>query len=230
MNTHPYRATGLDAGAQQAEHAPGCIFCRIKRALPRVRWRTLLIATAALVFAAVNVASAVVGQRSLREAKRVLATADSLDAATRTTLSRYEARLRQSASPPHAETPQARPADVRSNPPQGIVRISDTEFYVDRILVDDAILAGTEHMGQPHLLPEKENGKVSGVRVFGVRPDTLFGMLGIQSGDSIQAVDGFDITRPENALDAYARLRTATDLTVRIRRRGSTLNLRYHLT
>jgi hypothetical protein len=209
--------------------------CRTWRAVKRVRLRTVLIGSAAAVFLSVNVASAVVAKRAVRDAQRALATADALDSATRTTLSLYEARLRRppvSPAPPLPHVPPPRPvrSEARVRPGQGIFRLSPTEFYVDRSIVDEAFDGEVKSVGQARLLPDRESGKVSGLRVFDLDPNTVLGKLGIQSGDSIQAVDGLDITRPENVLDAYALLRSASDLTVRVRRHGSLVSLRYHLT
>ena len=76
-------------------------------------------------------------------------------------------------------------------------------------------------MRQARIVPEQENGKVVGIRLFGVRPDTLLGMLGMENGDRLQNINGFDMTSPEKALEAYARLRTADHLTVAGQPQGS---------
>jgi general secretion pathway protein C len=111
----------------------------------------------------------------------------------------------------------------------GIVRAGPAEFEVDGDLLRKALEGGLERVGQPRLLPEHENGQVKGIRVFGVTHDTLLGILGIEDGDSIRSVNGFDMTRPESALEAYARLRTASDLTVKVSRHGSIVTMHYHL-
>ena len=54
-----------------------------------------------------------------------------------------------------------------------------------------------------------------------MRPDTLLGMLGMENGDRLQTINGFDMTSPEKALEAYARLRTADHLTVPVNRKGA---------
>lgn len=229
METNPYRhAAEAGASGIASARSIGCVFCRARAAFARLSWRALLVGAFAVLFTGANLTSAVAAARSLREAKKTLATADSLDSAARTTLSRYEARLRESTthSPEPARAPTAAPLDAEP----GIVRLSATEFYVDRHVVDEALSDGAERPGHPSLTPARENGKVSGVRVSGIRSGTLLATLGLQDGDVIQAVDGFDITRPENALEAYARLRSAADLVVRVGRRGSTVFLRYHLT
>ena len=84
-------------------------------------------------------------------------------------------------------------------------------------------------MRQARIVPEQENGKVVGIRLFGVKPDTLLGTLGMENGDRLEKINGFDMTSPEKALEAYARLRTADHLTVSVNRRGQETNLDYNI-
>lgn len=119
--------------------------------------------------------------------------------------------------------PGSLPADIASK----IQRISATEFHVDRQVVDRVLENQAELMRSARIVPEQENGKVVGIRLFGIRPDTLLGALGMENGDRLQTINGFDMTSPEKALEAYARLRTADRLTVQINRRGQNINLDY---
>jgi general secretion pathway protein C len=75
------------------------------------------------------------------------------------------------------------------------------------------------------VVPEQRDGKVLGIRLFGIRPGTLLSALGLKSGDRIESINGFDIGDPEKALQAYARLRTASHLRVHVNRGGSPLDI-----
>ena len=75
-------------------------------------------------------------------------------------------------------------------------------------------------MRSARIVPEQKDGKTIGVRLFGVRPDTLLGTLGLKNGDRLEQINGFDMGSPEKALEAYARLRTAENLKIKINRRG----------
>jgi general secretion pathway protein C len=112
---------------------------------------------------------------------------------------------------------------------KGIQRVSATEFNVDRGVVDKILENQADLMRQARIVPEQENGKVVGIRLFGVRPDTLLGTLGLENGDRLQTINGFDMTSPEKALEAYARLRTADKLTININRRGQNMNMDYNI-
>ncbi len=112
---------------------------------------------------------------------------------------------------------------------KGIQKVSATEFNVDRGVVDKILENQADLMRQARVVPEQENGRVVGIRLFGVKQDTLLGVLGMENGDRLQTINGFDMASPEKALEAYARLRTADKLTVQINRRGQNMNLDYNI-
>ena len=112
---------------------------------------------------------------------------------------------------------------------KGISKVSATEFNIDRGVVDKILENQADLMRQARVVPEQENGKVVGIRLFGVRPDTLLGVLGMENGDRLQTINGFDMASPEKALEAYARLRTADHLTVQVNRRGQNMNIDYNI-
>jgi general secretion pathway protein C len=112
---------------------------------------------------------------------------------------------------------------------KGIQKVGPTEFNVDRGVVDKILENQADLMRQARIVPEQENGKIVGIRLFGVRPDTLLGTLGMENGDRLEKINGFDMTSPEKALEAYARLRTADHLTVSVNRRGQPLNLDFNI-
>jgi general secretion pathway protein C len=112
---------------------------------------------------------------------------------------------------------------------KGIQRLGPNEFNVDRGVVDKILENQAELMRQARIVPEQENGKVVGIRLFGVRNDTLLGALGMENGDRLEKINGFDMTSPEKALEAYARLRTADHLTVSLNRKGQETNLDYNI-
>lgn len=141
-------------------------------------------------------------------------------------------------SPPAAEPappPQEEPAKKSTGglPPEiadKITKISDTEFNVERAVVDHILENQSEFMKSARVVPEKTaDGKVAGIRLFGVRPDTLLGTLGMKNGDRLETINGFNMGNPEEALNAYARLRTANKLTIKVTRRGQPTSIDFNI-
>lgn len=131
------------------------------------------------------------------------------------------------AAPP--PPPQPGGGGVADDIKNGIQKVANNEFNVDRGVVDKILENQAELMRQARIVPEQENGKVVGIRLFGVKPDSLLGELGMENGDRLEKINGFDMTSPEKALEAYARLRTADHLTVSVNRRGQDQNIDYSI-
>ena len=136
-----------------------------------------------------------------------------------------EAAPSASAPPPGKGGVATVPPDIASK----IQKVSATEFNVDRSVVDKILENQAELMRSARIVPEQENGKVVGIRMFGIRPDTLLGTLGMENGDRLESINGFPMASPEKALEAYARLRTADHLTVSVNRRGKPTNIDFNI-
>jgi general secretion pathway protein C len=126
---------------------------------------------------------------------------------------------------PSRKGPPSLPKQIASK----IKRVGSTEFIVDRSAVDSILAKQAVLMKSVKIRPNSRNGKVESLSVARVRPDTLLGTLGIQNGDQIKAINGFSLTSPEKALEAYSRMRTASELNLEIVRHGKPLTIRYRI-
>jgi general secretion pathway protein C len=109
-----------------------------------------------------------------------------------------------------------------------IKKLGDTEFEADRSVID-IVLKNQALLMRTRIVPEHKDGKAVGIRLFGVLPDTLLGVLGFQNGDRLESINGVDMVSPEKMLEAYARLPSASRLSVRINRRGQPVSIDYRL-
>ena len=80
-------------------------------------------------------------------------------------------------------------------------------------------------LNQLRVVPEQRDGKLIGVRLFGIRPSSVLSLVGLRNGDRLESINGFPIASPENALRAYAQLRTASHLRVLLTRVGQPLEI-----
>lgn len=123
-------------------------------------------------------------------------------------------------APPTETKSKGRGSKIPADMAAKIHKISDTQFDIERSLVDQVLENQGELMKSARIVPEKEGDKVVGIRLFGVRPDSLLGTLGLENGDRLQSINGFEMSDPQKALEAYARLRSADKLQVTVNRRG----------
>lgn len=84
-------------------------------------------------------------------------------------------------------------------------------------------------MKQARIRPHFTDGKPDGLTITGVRPDSIFTKLGLQSGDIISGVDGREIQSVDDALRLYQSLKSSPNVSVQIRRRGEQKSMNYSI-
>jgi len=128
-------------------------------------------------------------------------------------------------------TPASRPAvhdpKLLERLRAGITRVSDTEFVIKRSVFDAAVADTALFARGARVVPAFAEGRPVGFKLFGIRPDSPYALLGVRNGDTVVSLAGEPVTTPDRALEAYARLRHATEVQVEILRRGQPLTLRY---
>jgi len=134
-----------------------------------------------------------------------------------------------------APEPGPTPTQTASRPPrpstrqppseldEQIRKVDDTRFEIDRELVDK-LLANPAQLRGVRPVPAP-NG--DGIRLYAVRPSSVAARLGLQNGDTLHTVNGFRIGTPDEALEAYSKLRNARAIEVQVTRRGKPTTLRY---
>lgn len=132
-------------------------------------------------------------------------------------------------------SPSAKPADPRSaglteeELSDGIEKISDTQFKIQRSIVDKVLANQGSLMKAARVIPHEEDGRVVGVRLYGIRRTSLLGRLGIRNGDMLRTINGFDMTSPDSALEAYTTLRSADKLTLALKRQNKDMTIDYNI-
>ncbi len=130
---------------------------------------------------------------------------------------------------PAAPTPS--PKGASSLPPEitaKIRKIGDHEYDLDRSALD-YVLANQGELMKVRIVPEKEGDRVAGLRMFGIRPNSLFSLIGMENGDRLNSINGFEMSDPQKALEAYAKLQRADHLTVSLQRGGKPMNIDFNV-
>jgi len=113
----------------------------------------------------------------------------------------------------------------------GITKIDDEHFTVTRDLFDKVFADPNALRGLARPIAHEENGKVVGTKLYGIRRTALLGRLGVQNGDMIRSVNGFDVATLGNdadaALNALTALRGSNKVSLSIIRRGKPVTLEY---
>lgn len=102
---------------------------------------------------------------------------------------------------------------------------SDTRITIDRSAVASILSDGRKLMPDSAILFEQSGGKVLGVRVFKIAPDSLLAHLGIESGDRIESVNGVAVTSRAKALEGYQGLRGGGPVEIQVLRKGKRVGI-----
>ena len=62
---------------------------------------------------------------------------------------------------------------------------------------------------QARIVPSFKNGVANGFKLFSIVPDSLYAKIGIQNGDVIRRINGYEMNSPDKALEIYQKLRDA---------------------
>jgi hypothetical protein len=108
-----------------------------------------------------------------------------------------------------------------------IHRLGPRQFIIERSAFSELQDAMPILLSGAPIVPVYEKGKVVGVQLLGVRPDTILGALGLEDKDLLQSLNGYDLTDPDASLQAYANALQAKALLLTVVRGASRITLEY---
>jgi hypothetical protein len=132
-------------------------------------------------------------------------------------------------SPPAPPTPPSPPPISDAELERGIQCATPGHCVISRNLLDRLLADTTTLATAARIVPSFHDGKAEGFKLYAMRPGSLWSRLGFENGDTVQTINGMDMTSPEKALEIYTKLRSATELAVRIVRRGQPLTLQFEI-
>jgi general secretion pathway protein C len=137
---------------------------------------------------------------------------------------------------PQAMPPQGTPAAAApSSDPfaaeldRGIRKVSEHSYVIQRSTVDSLLGNMAVLSRSARIVPEVRDGRSAGFRLFSIKPDGPFGKIGLQNGDVIHAINGMEMTSPDNALMVYTKLKSASHLSVALERGGQKITKDYNI-
>ncbi len=118
-----------------------------------------------------------------------------------------------------------RPLAIDPRIQRGVLRASPTETHVDRGALE--ALEEALSSGKMRALPEREGGRLVGLRVGRVDPSSVLALLGFESADRLEAIGGIELNDTSALLEGWARLRGGAErrVPVRVLRNGKLVQL-----
>lgn len=138
--------------------------------------------------------------------------------------------LNEPPAPAGAPTRVARsdaPAEKPDDGDSGIVKTGENTYGVARSTVDNALNDLSSLATQARVVPAFEGGKPVGFKLFSIKPGSLYSKIGLQNGDVINRINGYELNSPEKGLEVYGKLKDSSNVTVEVKRRGKPMTLDY---
>jgi general secretion pathway protein C len=110
---------------------------------------------------------------------------------------------------------------------EGVKKIDDTTYEIERSLVEKVLANPTAVARGARIVPSIKNGKPNGFKLYAIRPSSVYSKIGLMNGDTIHAINGFELSTPDKALEVYTKVREANSLSVTATRRGKPVTLNY---
>ena len=80
---------------------------------------------------------------------------------------------------------------------------------------------------QARVRPHFTEGRQDGIMLTGIKPNSIYRRLGLRNGDILMGIDEADIQSAENISAISQRLSSASELTLKIKRRGRPTTMNY---
>ncbi len=133
-----------------------------------------------------------------------------------------------------AAQPMPAPAPIVAAmpPPQpsfrrDVERVGPNQFVVQRSTVDRNLQNMGQLFTQMRAIPNVENGKTDGFRLSEIVPGSVFYQMGLHNGDVVTAIGGQDLNDPTQAIALLNSLRSASSLSITVKRFGRPVELNY---
>jgi general secretion pathway protein C len=126
--------------------------------------------------------------------------------------------------------PPPRPAPGPTKGMEGVRQLADNKYEIDRGTLDSTLSDLNKIATQARIVPSFKNGVANGFKLFSIQPGSLYASIGVENGDVIQRVNGYEINSPEKALELYQKLRESQHVTIELERGGQSIRKEYNIT
>jgi len=112
---------------------------------------------------------------------------------------------------------------------KGVKKTGAYDYQLDRSMLEENLQDLSKLGMQARIVPNYENGKYHGFRLVGIAPDSLYKAIGLESGDLLRRVGGKDLDSPNKAIELFDQLRTSSNITIDVERRGQKVSMNYQI-
>jgi general secretion pathway protein C len=134
------------------------------------------------------------------------------------------------AAPPNlGVSPIPQPVGAPQASGENVRQLSENQYVVARSEINNALTNLSDLATKARIVPSFKNGVANGFKLFSIVPDSLYAKIGVQNGDVIRRINGYEMNSPDKALEIYQKLRDASRIEIELERRGETLRKSYSI-
>ncbi len=111
----------------------------------------------------------------------------------------------------------------------GIKATGENSYDVPRSEIDKTLSNLNDVAMQARIVPAFKDGVAQGFKLFSIRPDSIYSKIGVQNGDVMKRINGYDLNSPEKALEIYSKLKESDRIDIELERNGSTVRKTYNV-
>jgi type II secretion system protein C len=121
---------------------------------------------------------------------------------------------------------------VAGKPPPGsggVMSISETEYVLDRAELDSQLSNLSLLLQQARAVPSYKNGQAVGLRVFAIRPDSLYSKIGLRNGDVLLNINGRPLGDLTEAIKLFEIMKAENSFSLSLERNRETKEFTYQV-
>lgn len=111
----------------------------------------------------------------------------------------------------------------------GIRQVSEDRYEIERSALEATLGDLNKIATQARIVPSFKNGVANGFKLFSIQPGSLYASIGIENGDVVQRVNGYEMNSPEKALELYQKLKESGHVTIELERGGRAVRKEYNI-
>jgi len=114
-------------------------------------------------------------------------------------------------------------------PPQTATNSRRQKITLKRSQIESSVKNVNELMKQVKIRPHTENGQAAGLMLSSIQRNSIFRRMGLRSGDVITGVNGSSLVSVDDALKIYENMKSSSNMSIEIKRRGRNRTIDYNI-
>ena len=103
------------------------------------------------------------------------------------------------------------------------------KITLKRSQIESSVKNVNELLKQVKIRPHTENGRAAGLMLSSIQRGSIFRRMGLRSGDIITGVNGSSLVSVDDALKIYENMKSSSNMSIEIKRRGRNRTIDYNI-